>query len=88
MASALFFTSAIAVSFGLATALVLTFGLALTMWLGSLAKLHIVEQINNILLAFLGNTFGVWRAYRGEPVVTWDLANSARNNMPSNQPSR
>ncbi len=55
---------------------------------GSVAKVRMIEQINNILLAFAGNTIGVWRCYWGEPVVTWDLAGSARDDMPSDQPSR
>lgn len=68
--------------------------------IGSLAAVYVVmvvgtktnfrpaQQISNILLAFAGNTLGVWRSYWGEPVVTWDLANSARNDLPNDQPSR
>lgn len=88
LASALFFISALWVGFGFWVMLAILAVLCSAMLLGSLAKVRIVEQVNNILLAFAGNTIGVWRAYRGEPVVTWDLAGSARNDMPSDQPSR
>ena len=55
--------------------------------LGWLTKVRIAEQLVNILLAFAGNTLGVWRSFWGEPVVTWDLAGSARNDMSSDQPA-
>lgn len=87
-ASAFFFTLALWVGFGFWVMLAVFAVLCSAMLVGSLAKFRIVEQVNNILLAFAGNTVGVWRAYCGEPVVTWDLAGSARNDMPSDQPSR
>ncbi|MGI9510474.1 MAG: glycosyltransferase [Geminicoccaceae bacterium] len=86
-ASAFFFAVALWLSFGFWVMFGLLAAAAAVMLLGSLAKIRLVEQINNVLLAFAGNTLGVWRAYRGEPVVTWDLAGSARNDVPSDQPS-
>ena len=88
LASALFFAWALWLSFGFWMMLGLAAIFMATLLLGSLAKLRLVEQINNVLLAFAGNTLGVWRAYWGKPVVTWDLAGSARNDVPSDQPSR
>ncbi|MDH3661871.1 MAG: glycosyltransferase [Alphaproteobacteria bacterium] len=88
LASAVFFALALWTSFGFWTMLGLVAALAVIMLLGSLAKFRLIEQINNVLLAFAGNTLGVWRAYWGQPVVTWDLAGSARNDLPSDQPSR
>ena len=35
-------------------------------------------MIWNIILAFAGNTIGVWRALRGKRAVTWDAPASAR----------
>ena len=88
LAAAIFFLWASWLSLGFWTTLGLTAVLLAALLLGSFAKVRLVEQINNILLAFAGNTLGVWRAYLGKPVVTWDLAGSARNDMPSDQPSR
>jgi len=88
LGSAFFFMMAIGLSFGAWVMLGLGAGITAIVILGSLAKVRPIEQINNILLAFAGNTLGVWRAYWGEPVVTWDLADSARNDMPSDQASR
>ncbi|MEL6963782.1 MAG: glycosyltransferase [Pseudomonadota bacterium] len=88
IASALLFAMAIWVGFGfwsMFAAIAIVAGVILG---GSVAKVRMIEQINNILLAFAGNTIGVWRCYWGEPVVTWDLAGSARDDMPSDQPSR
>ena len=87
LGAAFFFLLAIGLSLGVWAMLGLGVGLGATMVLGLRAKLRPIEQINNILLAFAGNTFGVWRAFWGEPVVTWDLAGSARNDMPSDQAS-
>lgn len=88
LASALSFITAFWMSFGFWLTLSLVGASVAVMLLGSLAKIRVIEQINNVLLAFAGNTLGVWRAYRGEPVVTWDLAGSARTDVPSDQPSR
>lgn len=88
VAAALLFASALWVGFGFWAMFAVIAVLSGAMLLGSLAKIRVVEQINNILLAFAGNTIGVWRCYWGEPVVTWDLAGSARNDLPSDQPSR
>lgn len=88
LASAVFFALALWVGFGVWVMLGFVAIFAVVMLLGSLAKIRLIEQINNVVLAFAGNTLGVWRAYWGEPVVTWDLAGSARNDMPSDQPSR
>lgn len=87
LGAAFFLALAIWLSFGFWVLLGASLGLALLMLLGPTAKVRPVEQINNILLAFAGNTLGVWRAYWGEPVVTWDLAGSARNGVPSDHPS-
>ncbi|MEM7041189.1 MAG: glycosyltransferase [Pseudomonadota bacterium] len=88
MAAALLFVLAFWLSVGFWA----TFSIAVVaigaLALGWLAKVRLVEQLVNILLAFAGNTLGVWRAYWGEPVVTWDLAGSARDDMPSDQPTR
>ena len=88
-ASAVFFALAVWVGFGFWIMLALIMILAAALMFGSRARIRRIDQVNNILLAFAGNTIGVWRTYWGEPVVTWDLAGSARNdNMPSDQPSR
>lgn len=87
LASALFFASALWVGFGF---WVMSGFAAVTiaiMLLGSFKKIRLIEQVNNVLLAFAGNTLGVWRAYWGEPVVTWDLAGSARNDVSGDQPA-
>lgn len=88
LASAALFALAIWAGFGfwsMFAAIAIVCGIMLG---GSVAKVRMIEQINNILLAFAGNTIGVWRCYWGEPVVTWDLAGSARDDVPSDQPSR
>ncbi|NJO36539.1 MAG: glycosyltransferase [Rhizobiales bacterium] len=87
LASAFFFALALWAGFGLWVMLGTLAVLAGALLFGSLARIRVIDQISNILLAFAGNTIGVWRAYCGEPVVTWDLAGSARNDMPSDQPS-
>ncbi len=88
LASAVLFALAIWAGFGFWAMFASMAGVSGAILLGSLAKVRMIEQINNILLAFAGNTIGVWRCYWGEPVVTWDLAGSARNDVPSDQPSR
>ena len=88
LASAFLFALSVWAGFGLWTMFAAIAVVLGTLFLGSFAKVRLVERINNILLAFAGNTIGVWRCYWGEPVVTWDLAGSARNDMPSDQPSR
>ncbi len=88
LGSLLFFTLALALTFGMWMAMGLVAGLIAIMLSGTVLRIRPIEQINNILIAFAGNTLGVWRAYWGKPVVTWDLAGSARNDMPSDQPSR
>lgn len=87
LASVFFFALALSLSLGFWMMLGSATILAATLLLGSFAKIRLIEQINNVLLAFAGNTLGVWRAYWGKPVVTWDLAGSARSDMPSDQPS-
>ena len=88
-ASALFFALATWIGFGFWIMLALITVTAATLMFGAHANIRRIDQVNNILLAFAGNALGVWRTYWGEPVVTWDLAGSARNdNMPSDQPSR
>ncbi|MGI9434347.1 MAG: glycosyltransferase [Geminicoccaceae bacterium] len=88
LAAALLFALGLAVGFGFWVMVGVLAALGAGMLIGSFCKMRLVAQINNVLLAFAGNTLGVWRAYWGEPVVTWDLANSARNEAPSDQPSR
>ncbi|MGI9420322.1 MAG: glycosyltransferase [Geminicoccaceae bacterium] len=88
LASAVFFALALWAAFGVWVMLGMIAALAAVMLIGSFAGVRLIEQLNNILLAFAGNTLGVWRSYLGEPVVTWDLAGSARKDMPSDQPSR
>jgi cellulose synthase/poly-beta-1,6-N-acetylglucosamine synthase-like glycosyltransferase len=88
LGSAMFFAIAAWLSFGFWATIGLGAGLAVIMILGSLVGFRPIEQINNILLAFAGNSLGVWRAYWGEPVVTWDLAGSARNDIPHDQASQ
>ncbi len=88
-ASALFFALATWIGFGFWIMLALITIAAATLMFGAHANIRRIDQVNNILLAFAGNALGVWRTYWGEPVVTWDLAGSARaDNMPSDQPSR
>jgi cellulose synthase/poly-beta-1,6-N-acetylglucosamine synthase-like glycosyltransferase len=87
LGAGLCFAGALGSAFGalamLATVIVggLAFALGLAMKFGP------ALQIWNVLLAFAGNALGVWRAYWGEPVVTWDLAGSARKNAAGNQSS-
>ena len=88
IAAAVLFTLGVWVGLGFWVMLGLMAAAAAVMMIGTIFKLHPIEQINNILLAFAGNTLGVWRAFWGEPVVTWDLAGSARNDAPHDQPSR
>ncbi|MEZ5932737.1 MAG: glycosyltransferase [Alphaproteobacteria bacterium] len=88
LASAFFSALALWVGFGFWVMLAAIAVLTGALMFGTFAKIRLIDQICNILLAFAGNTIGVWRAYWGEPVVTWDLAGSARNDMPSDQPSR
>lgn len=88
LASALLFAVAVWIACGIAVMAGLIALVCVVMVVGSMINLRPVQQINNVLLAFVGNTLGVWRSYWGEPVVTWDLANSARNDLPNDQPSR
>ena len=88
LGSAVFFKLALWAVFGVWGMLGMIATLSAVMLIGSFAGVRLIEQLNNILLAFAGNTLGVWRSYLGKPVVTWDLAGSARNDMPSDQPSR
>lgn len=88
LSSAALFVAAIWVGYGFLTMIGLVALVCMVMSLGMMMNFRPVQQISNILLAFSGNTLGVWRSYWGEPVVTWDLANSARNDLPSDQPSR
>lgn len=88
LASAFFLFAALWMAFGLWITLGLAAAFSVLALFGWLARLRLAQQLSNILLAFAGNTLGVWRAYWGEPVVTWDLAGSARHDMPSDQPSR
>ncbi|MGH1483685.1 MAG: glycosyltransferase [Geminicoccales bacterium] len=88
LASAVLLTAAIWIGYGfiaMAASVALVF---IAMALGTILRMRPILQINNILLAFAGNSLGVWRSYWGEPVVTWDLAHSARNDLPNDQPSR
>jgi len=87
IAAAVFFTLALWVGFGFWTMLALIAVLAVVMTVGSILHWRLIDQLNNVLLAFVGSTIGVWRAYWGEPVVTWDLADSARSDMSSDQQS-
>ncbi|MGI9451261.1 MAG: glycosyltransferase [Geminicoccaceae bacterium] len=88
LASAIAFAAAVWVGYGFAAMIGLVGLVGLIMTLGILMEFRPILQINNILLAFAGNTLGLWRSYWGEPVVTWDLANSARGDLPNDQPSR
>ncbi len=88
LASALLFAAAVWAEYGFLALSVLVVLIGMILALGTLLKWRPVQQINNILLAFAGNTLGVWRSYWGEPVVTWDLADSARHDLPGDQPSR
>lgn len=88
LASALLFLAAIWVGYGFVLMLGLTALFLATMLLGTLLSFRPIQQINNILVAFAGNTLGVWRSYWGEPMATWDVADSSRNDLPSNLPSR
>lgn len=88
LAAAALFSAAVWMAYGTFATIVLTALAGIVMVLGTMMNVRPIQQINNILLAFAGNTLGVWRSYWGEPVVTWDLANSARNDLPSDQPSR
>jgi len=88
LASAVLLPAAIWTGYGfiaMAASVALVF---IAMALGTILRMRPILQINNILLAFAGNSLGVWRSYWGEPVVTWDLAHSARNDLPNDQPSR
>ena len=87
-ASGILFAAAVWAGFGFLAMISLTFLCLLMMVLGTLFNARPAQQINNVLLAFLGNTIGFWRSYWGEPVITWDLADSARNDLPGDQPSR
>ena len=87
LASALFASLALWVGFGFWVMFGFAAAAIAVMLLGSFAKIRLIEQVNNVLLAFAGNTLGVWRAYWGEPVVTWDLAGSARNDVSGDQPA-
>jgi hypothetical protein len=88
LAAAAFFSVAVWVGYGLLAMIVMAASAATLMILGSMMNIRLIQQINNILLAFAGNTLGVWRSYWGEPVVTWDLADSARHDLLDDQPSR
>ncbi len=88
LTSALLFAAAIWVGSGFFAMASLVALVVMAMGLGMMMNFRPVQQIVNILLAFAGNALGVWRSYWGEPVVTWDLAHSARNDLSSDQPSR
>jgi cellulose synthase/poly-beta-1,6-N-acetylglucosamine synthase-like glycosyltransferase len=88
LAAAAFFSVAVWVGYGLLAMIVMAASAATLRILGSMMNIRLIQQINNILLAFAGNTLGVWRSYWGEPVVTWDLADSARHDLLDDQPSR
>jgi len=86
--SAVFFAAALWAGLGFLAMIGLVGFVLLVAVFGMKMEFRPILQISNILLAFAGNTLGVWRSYWGEPVVTWDLANSARNDLPNDQPSR
>lgn len=88
LASTALFAAAVWVEYGALAMAALAVLVGMIMVLGTMMNCRPVQQISNILLAFAGNTLGVWRSYWGEPVVTWDLADSARSDLPSDQPSR
>ena len=87
-ASALLFAAAIWISYGFFTTVgLLIFGCALVA-LGTVMRFRPILQVNNILLAFAGNTIGVWRSYWGEPMATWDVADSSRGDLSGDFQSR
>lgn len=88
MAAAVLFLAAIWAGYGFGAMITSAIIAVIVMVLGTILKIRLIQQINNVLLAFAGNTLGVWRSYWGEPVVTWDLADSARNDLPNDQPTR
>lgn len=88
LASAVLLPAAIWTGYGFIAMAVSVALVLIAMALGTILRVRPILQINNILLAFAGNSLGVWRSYWGEPVVTWDLAHSARNDLPNDQPSR
>ncbi len=88
LASGMFFLAAVWAVLGFAFSLGLLLSAASLMAVGTLMSLRPVQQINNVLVAFAGNTLGVWRSYWGQPMATWDVAGSSRNDVPSKSPSR
>lgn len=51
-------------------------------WLSVLAGFSVGLKLWNVVLAFGGNTIGVWRALRGQHFATWNVSESARRRMP------
>lgn len=87
-ASVLLFAAAVWIGYGfLATFGLLALGCAIIV-LGTMVQFRPILQINNILLAFAGNTLGVWRSYWGEPMATWDVADSSRGDLSGDLQSR
>lgn len=76
--SALLFCMALARIVGMLPAAILIILAALGFWLALRAKLGIAGKIWNAVVAFAGNSVGVWRACRGMRAVTWSSPESAR----------
>ena len=77
--AALFATFFMAGFIGFGGTLILIAALGLGLYLGVIAKLRLAETAYNVLVAFAGTTIGVLKSYLGSPVVTWDVADSARS---------
>ena len=56
--------------------------LSFIIWLSVLAGFSVGLKLWNVVLAFAGNTIGVWRALRGQHFATWNVSELACRIMP------
>lgn len=77
--SAIFAALCLSTMVGFGVCLVLVIAALAGLGIGVLADVRIAQIIYNVLVAFAGTSLGVLKSYFGTPVVTWDVAESARS---------
>ena len=85
LASAVFALAFVASLIGILPTAVLVVAGGLGFFLALRLRVKIVDKLWNAVLAIAGASIGVFRAFRGERAVTWDVAPSSR---PPMQPGR
>jgi hypothetical protein len=82
LAGVLLFYASAALAFG-PLAAVLGVGVLLALFAAGLwARIRVARTLLNVLLAFVGNAVGAWRALRGKRAIIWDPLSSTREALP------